>query len=525
VTTAVGDSDYDVIVIGAGLGGLAAGGLLAHRGLRTAIFEQAPRIGGCCGSVQHGDYQFDVGATVVLFLHVIERYFEATGRSMADYVEFLPIEPLLQVVDESGNRFTIPTSPEETGRVFAGISEEDGEGWRRFSHTAETGMAKALTEMFTTPMQTFEDLMKMSRRSSSSSSSSSPAGDRVDMLKSFESTLRSFFRNDSILGALSLTSYSIGLPPALAPGYGAFLGYSEHQGSHYPRGGMKAIPEGVARAFEEDGGEIHLRSPVAGILTEGRRAVGVRLADGREVRARVVIGDINVKVVYGRLLPRALVPRWARWAVRSLPLSQSSAMLMLGLEGDEGFGGHHTLFSTGLESMNRIWFDDYERGRPTRGGYLLASMPSATDASLAPPGHHVVHLHTLAPYALSGDRSWDDLREPEAERMLDFLERDFGVDVRERVRFMRLSTPLDLERDVGLHRGAVYGLENGLLSTSVFRPRMRSSVVDNLYLAGSSVHLGGGIPLCIGSGMIAADMVTEDWSETGSPAHSSSRRP
>lgn len=208
-----------------------------------------------------------------------------------------------------------------------------------------------------------------------------------------------------------------------------------------------------------------------------------------------------------------------------LPLSQSSAMLMLGLEGNEGFGGHHTLFSTGLESMNRIWFDDYERGRPTRGGYLLASMPSATDASLAPPGHHVVHLHTLAPYALSGGRSWDDLREPEAERMLDFLERDFGMDVRERVRFMRLSTPLDLERDVGLHRGAVYGLENGLLSTSVFRPRMRSSVVDNLYLAGSSVHLGGGIPLCIGSGMIAADMVTEDWNGSGSRAHSSSRRP
>jgi len=109
--------------------------------------------------------------------------------------------------------------------------------------------------------------------------------------------------------------------------------------------------------------------------------------------------------------------------------------------------------------------------------------------------------------------------------MLDFLERDFGMDVRERVRFMRLSTPLDLERDVGLHRGAVYGLENGLLSTSVFRPRMRSSVVDNLYLAGSSVHLGGGIPLCIGSGMIAADMVTEDWNGSGSRAHSSSRRP
>jgi phytoene desaturase len=83
--------------------------------------------------------------------------------------------------------------------------------------------------------------------------------------------------------------------------------------------------------------------------------------------------------------------------------------------------------------------------------------------------------------------------------------------VRERIRFQQLSTPLDLERNVGLHRGAVYGLQSGLLSTAVFRPRMRSSTVGSLYLAGSSVHLGGGIPVCIGSGMIAADMICEDW--------------
>jgi phytoene desaturase len=122
-----------------------------------------------------------------------------------------------------------------------------------------------------------------------------------------------------------------------------------------------------------------------------------------------------------------------------------------------------------------------------------------------------VHLHTLAPYALAGGRSWDDLRESEAERMLDFLAQDFGLELRDRVRFMRLCTPLDLERDVGLHRGAVYGLESSPLSTAVFRPRMRSSLVEGLYLAGSSVHLGGGIPVCLGSGLIAADLVSEDW--------------
>jgi phytoene desaturase len=496
--------DYDAIVIGAGLGGLAAAGILAHRGLRTAVFEQAPRVGGCCGSVQQGNYQFDVGAMVVLFLEVIEQYFRAAGREMADYVQFLPIDPLIEVVGTDRERFRIPTSSEETGRVFAAFNEADGEGWKRFAEAAESGMSRTMTELFTTPMQTFTEARKALRRSPSL------AVDRSTILDSFETTLRSFFRSESILGALSHGSYSVGLPPALAPGYAAFLSYSEHQGSYYPRGGMKAIPEAMARAFEEDGGEIHLRSAVTEVLTEAGRAIGVRLADGREARCGVVVSDINAKVVYGRMLPRAAVPRWARLALRSLALSQSSCMLMLGIEGDEGFGAHNTLFSCGLEAMNRIWFEDYERGRPSRGGYLLASMPSKTDTSLAPAGHHVVHLHTLAPYALASGSTWDDIRGAESDRMLDFLHHDFGVEVRDRIRYARLSTPLDLERDVGLYRGALYGIENGLLSTAMFRPRMRSPIVKGLYLAGSSVHLGGGIPVCIGSGMIVADLVTED---------------
>jgi phytoene desaturase len=496
--------DYDAIVIGAGLGGLAAGGVLAHRGMRTAIFEQAPRVGGCCGSLRHGDYQFDVGATVVMFLDVIEQFFQATGREMAQYIQFIPIDPLFEIVDVDRKRFQIPTSTVETGEVFASFSKEDGDGWKRFAEAAESGMASAMTKLFTRRFQTFEDAMDIARDSPSMTS------DRSSLLQSFEKTLRSYFHSESILGALSLGSYSVGLPPALAPGYAAFLGYAEHQGSYYPKGGMKALPDGMAAAFAEDGGEIHLDAPVAEILTEKRRVLGVRLADGREVRSGVVIGDINAKAIYGELLPRADVPLWARMALRSLRLSQSSCMLKLAIEGEEGFGAHHTLFTGGLEAMNRIWFDDYERGHPSRGGYLLASMPSKTDPSLAPPGHHVVHLHTLAPYELANRVSWDDIQQQESDRMLDFLERDFGVSVRDRIRFAHLSTPLELEREVGLHRGALYGLESGLLSTSMFRPRMRSPIFDGLYLAGSSVHLGGGIPVCIGSGMIAADMVSED---------------
>lgn len=504
-------ADYDVVVIGSGVGGLAAAGVLAHRGYKTAIFEQAPRIGGCCGSVKHGDYQFDVGATVVLFLDVIEQYFASVGRNMSDFVSFAPIEPLYEVLTRSGKRWQIPTDPEATAEIYRSLSKADGEGWDRFAERSVGGIGKALTQIMTTPLQTMADAMKVYE--------SMPAlkADSIYMLKNFETTLRSFFKDEDVLGAMSLQSYNVGLPPALAPGYAAFLTYSEHEGCYYPRGGMKAIPEGMAAPFEQDGGEIHLNSPVDAILTEGRRAVGIRLKDGREVRAHRVVSDINARVVYEHMLRDAPVPWWARAAIRSYAPSQSSLMLALGLEGQPDLKTHHSFCSTGLEAMNRIWFDDYEKGRPCHGGYLLASMPSVTDRTLAPDGHHVLHLHTLAPYELKRG-SWDALREQEMEGMLDVLENDFGVGIRDRIRFSQLNTPVDYERKVGLHRGAVYGIENGLLATAAFRPRMRSGVIEGLYLAGSSVHLGGGIPVCIGSGLIVADLVGADQPHTATAA-------
>ncbi len=510
-------TDYDAVVVGAGLGGLTAAGRLAHGGMRTAVFEQAPRAGGCCGSVEYGDYQFDVGATVVLFLEQIEEYFRSIDRRMSDYVDFLTIEPIFDVVSPDGNRFKVPTSSEEMARIFGDFSAEDGEGWKRFSQAAESGMSAAMSRMFTKRMQELGDLKSMAPALNSKASSGrggggggGGGGGSGAMFESFESTLRSFFSSEEALAALSLSSYSVGLPPALAPGFAAFLSHAEHRGSYYPRGGMKAIPMGMARALEEEGGEIHLNSRVTKILSEGKRVLGIELADGREIRSKVVITDINVKAVYSELLPPSDLPYWARLALRSLPLSQSSVLLMLAVEGSEGFGAHHTLFSEGLEALNRIYFEDYERGRPSRGGYLLASTPSLTDPSLAPPGHHTVHLHTLAPYRLARGGDWEKIREEQKDRMLDYLEVDYGLRLRERIRDWQLVTPVDLERDVGLYRGALYGLESGLLTTSLFRPRMRSSQLERLYLVGSSVHLGGGIPVCIGSGMIGADMVLED---------------
>ncbi len=192
---------------------------------------------------------------------------------------------------------------------------------------------------------------------------------------------------------MSLQSYFVGLPPALCPGYVAFLAYSEHEGIFYPRGGMSGIPEGIADAYKEFGGEIRFNSRVDKVLTDGKRVCGVELADGTEIRSRIVVSNINAKTLYLDLVGEEKLPAWAKRAIKSYNVSIPAPMIMLGLDAKPDLDAHHTFCYATLDEMNRIWFEDYanEQGARRRvHAHLLAHprrpVPGARRPSLPEPG-------------------------------------------------------------------------------------------------------------------------------------------
>ncbi|PKN33186.1 MAG: hypothetical protein CVU61_14865, partial [Deltaproteobacteria bacterium HGW-Deltaproteobacteria-19] len=125
-------ADYDVIVIGAGLGGLSSGALLAHHGLKVLVLEQSDRIGGCCSTFERDGYRHDVGASIVEITQPIELVFKKLGTRFDKEVELVPCDPMFSVMYRNGERITIEKSIEATGRVIASISPEDGRRWFDF---------------------------------------------------------------------------------------------------------------------------------------------------------------------------------------------------------------------------------------------------------------------------------------------------------------------------------------------------------------------------------------------------------
>lgn len=497
-------NDYDAVVIGAGMGGLSSAAILAHSGMKVLVCENTGWVGGCCSSMDVDGYRFDIGASVVELSWIIDEFFTATGRSTSDYIDWIPVDPIYGFVTEDGSRFSYPVDEEATRKVIAGFSREDAQAWDRFSKIGSELVAGAFGPILTSPFMTFGDAMKLATKNPKM------VGYMRYMLMNFESTLTSFFKNEKVRASMSLQSYFVGMPPALCPGYIAFLAYSEHEGINYPKGGMIEIPKAMARVLEESGGEIKYNTTVKKVLVEGGRAVGVELADGTLIRSNVVISNINAKTLYLEQVGREHLPSWAVKAMESYEVSIPAPMIMLGLDKAPDLDAHHTFCYTTLDEMNDIWFEDYYAHKMPDRGFMLISWPSHADPSLAPDGHHCLNLVTFAPYELDyGD--WDSRREEYLDKQLGFLEKKFGLtDIREHITTVKVNTPTDFEKMYLHPGGAVYALQNDIMASAFFRPRLRSKALKGLYLTGASTHFGGGVPPTIGSGIAAGGLVLED---------------
>ena len=173
---------------------------------------------------------------------------------------------------------------------------------------------------------------------------------------------------------------------------------------------MIEIPRAIQKVFAEFGGEIMFDARVAKVLTEGGRAAGVELADGTQIRSKMVVSDINAKTLYLEMIGRDRLPGWATRAIESYDVSIPAPMIMLGLDKRPDLDAHHTFCYTTLDEMNAIWFEDYAQKKLPDRGFMLVSWPSHSDASLAPEGHHCLNLVTFAPYELA-ERDWDSMKE------------------------------------------------------------------------------------------------------------------
>jgi phytoene desaturase len=491
----------EVVVVGAGVGGLATAIRLASAGHRVTVFEAADDVGGKLGHYEResraGTFRFDTGPSLLTLPQILGDLFESTGGDLTEHLDLIELDPIVR------HRFTDGTvldscadQKEFTDRIAAVFGERSAREWRRLWKRAERVWDASWRHVLTAPARSTLGLSTLAWR----------AGDlrAIGPGQSLRGVTRRYLSDPRLRTLVERYATYTGADPRRAPAALLAIPYAEmNYGGWYLRGGLRTLAGAMLTHAEDLGVRVHVGTPVTEI-DAGRRVRGVRLFDGTVVRADVVVANADALDVYRDLLPHR------RRARRLRERSLGGFVMLLGVHGRTPRLAHHTvMFPTDYDAE----FDDIF-GRPRRGVLArVARDPTvfvtvADDPEVRPDGYESWFVLVNAPPhgddASTVDWTAAGLRERYAERVLDVLETR-GIEVRDRIVFQEIRTPVDLQIATGTPGGAIYGTPaHGL--TGLRRPP-NAGPVRGLYLVGGSVHPGGGLPMVLLSAKIVAGSV------------------
>ena len=478
-----------VVIVGAGLSGLSAALQLAGRGLSVTVVERDEHPGGRVGRADISGYRLDTGPTVLTMPDIIDDAFAAVGESVNDRLELQSLHPAYNAVFADGATLQVHTEP---AAMVAEI--ERFAGGREAAAYLE--LRSWLTKLYHTEFDGF-----IGANFDSPLSLLTPQLARLVALGGFrrwEKVIRRFLNDERLLRVFTFQALYAGVPPQSALAVYAVIAYMDTiAGVYFPRGGMRALPDGMAAAAGDAGVEFIYGATVSELEWSGSRVTGVCTAAGHRVRADAVVLTTELPDTY-RLLGRT-----PRRLLRLRP-APSAVVAHVGCPGVDHRIGHHTiLFGDAWHQTFRDIIDD---GRVMADPSLLVTRPTAGDPSLAPPGRDLLYVLAPAPNTEVGTVNWDVTSSTYVDQMLGAVRArlpQLGDDME----VLSIVTPADWGRQ-GMAAGTPFALAHTFGQTGPFRPANSVRGVDNVVLAGSSTVPGVGVPTAIMSGRLAADRIT-----------------
>lgn len=495
-----------VVVIGAGIGGLSAAIRLAAQGRHVIVLEQNEAPGGKMREVRADGFRWDTGPSVIAMRPVFEELFAAAGERLDDHLTLRPVEPLTRYFYPDGTVLDATRDAERMARQLAAhagpIDRRDVRGYAAYlQHAAFLHRVTGPLFIYG-PRPRLTDLVKV------------PLGDalRLQPFFTLHRSIAGYVHSPHLQKLLGRFATYIGSSPYHAPAtLGAISDVELNQGVWYPEGGVFSIARALHALACQLGAEVRLGCPVQDIKVERGRATGVRLRGpaqqaGEEIRADAVLANVDAALVYNRLLPQGIAPTRRSRTLGLQRLSCSGFILLLGVRGRHDDLAHHNIFFS--EDYRQEFVDIFDRNVPPGEPTVYVSITSKTTPQDAPPGHENWYVMVNAP-AVGPEFDWNKRAPAYREVVLRQLEK-FGLNLRDQIVTERMITPVDIETRTASWRGALYGEMFDSPWVAFRRPTSRAGDIGRLYLAGGTTHPGGGVPMVMLSGKLAANAILED---------------
>lgn len=480
-----------VIVIGAGLGGLSSAIYLRKMGYDVEIFEKNSQVGGKVNEYNESGYRFDMGPSLITMPFVIKELIQFAGYKPDELIEFEEIAPICRYFYPDGNIIDAYSDVELMQNELAKLNQKDADNFPKFLDYSkkiyDLTSNLFLFDAFYSPdvifrMDSLKTLLQINK---------------IDPFRTVDEGVRRFFTDERVIQLFNRYATYNGSDPYKAPATLNIIPWVEYGlKSYYIKGGIFHLSKVLTKICDDLGIKINLNCEVTSLETKNNLIESIKV-NNEKYKADIFLANSDVIETYNNLIQK----NKSKYKYNKLEASISGYIGLWGVKGNYDDLKHHNIFFTEnyKEEFETIFNKKQIYSDPT----IYVSITSKKDKNHAPDNSENWFVLLNMPY-LEGKQDFSKVDESIFNKL-----NKFGFDIKDKLDVKKDIDPNELYNLYRSNKGSIYGISSNDRNSAFLRPKNYSSEFKNLFFAGGSSHPGGGVPLVILSGKIAAKLINK----------------
>ena len=492
----------NIVVIGAGIGGMSAAARLAKAGHEVTIYENSDRSGGKCRTEWFGDYAFDTGPSLLTLPAVYRDLFLKTGKRIEHVLNIKPVDPAFNYHFSDGSSVLFPnlSNPNTYNEIEKSYGLVASNQWKELIDRAERMWEVSREPFIESELNSIFSLLK-----------------RKNLLRDIKeiapfTSLRKLSEKLKLDPHLQMivdryATYT-GSDPRSAPAVLLTIAFVESTfGAWHIEGGVGQLSTALEQRCSDLGVKFKFNTLVSQILVNNNHATGIKTSDGKEFKADLVVANSDAEYIYNKLLANNVnAARSERRKLKFATKSLSGFSLLLGLDNSKGkavpIDHHNVYFPNNYDAE----FDDvFTKQIPVQDPTIYICAPKDPHMTKGENKEAWFVLVNAPRHQVGGGWDWLEGGAEYAQKIIQKLD-DLGLNVSSRLDFMKYRTPADLENYAMAPGGSIYGSSSNSAASAFLRTKNRSKI-KGLFCVGGSSHPGGGLPLVGISAEIVANAI------------------
>jgi phytoene desaturase len=473
-----------IIIVGAGVGGLATASRLAKDGYAVEVYEKLSCCGGRNNIIADRGFKFDTGPSFVLMPDFFAEVFSYCGQKLKDYLDLRVLDVSYKIFYADGETLSIYRDSQRTKEELERIEKGASKQFDKFIR--ETARIYDIVKPLLYKCVTYKSLTNPYYWSLAA---------KIRAFQSYWQLAGKYFKSEKLCYAFTFEAMFMGVSPYQAPAFYSVISYADHvQKIAHPMGGMYQIPLALEELAKKFGARIYYDSEIENI--EQKFGQIILRQGSRQIKADYAVANADYAYAQTDLLKRR---------IPSFKYSCSTYLIYLGLNKKLSNLMHHNLFFS--KDLNKNLDEIFQAKINPQDPSFYVHVPTVTDPSLAPAGKDIMYLLVPVPNL---ENSRDTLEEHKLRLrrlIFDKINKVCGCNLEELIEVEHHFYPEDFIGRYNIKFGATFGLAHNLTQSAFFRPANFDAKIKNLYYVGASTQPGGGLPVVIASSRIVADLI------------------